>query len=729
MDYKEFVKTYHLNLTPRQEAAVRTVRGPVLLLAVPGSGKTTVLVSRLGYMLTCCGIAAEEILTMTYTVAATGDMKRRFEAVFGPELAAGLEFRTINGVCSKIIRRYEQSRGREAFALVTDERVSGMILTELWRKVNQGGYPAESDIKSLRTAITYAKNMLLSGEEELKSVEDAPEHFPELFAEYKNIMRQRRLMDYDDQMQYALTILKRCPDLLAEFRGRWPYLCVDEAQDTSKIQHIIISLLAGESGNLFMVGDEDQSIYGFRAAWPEALVNFEQDHPGAKVLLLEQNFRSTPEIVAAADRFIVQNKQRHPKTMEAVRPSGAEVRAVEVKSRAAQYAYLEKVAEGCGRETAVLYRDNDCALPLIDALSRRGIPYRCRQVDSSFFTHRVILDLTDIIRFAIDLTDKNRFLGLYYKLNTYLRREEAMAAAAACPDGESILKWIDRKGKVNDYAAVSCRMAEANLKHLLKDNGADAVTRILDKLGYRDYLKKRSMDAGKAEILRAIGRQEPDPQGLLRRLDELQAIVSAGSVDPNSNFILSTVHSSKGLEYDRVYLMDVFDGMLPREAEKTDTDLKQQRLMEEERRIFYVGMTRAKNELNIFTFDRNGPASGFADAVFEKKKPEQVKKEAPKRYGILPLGKKPTLVKENTPYGTELKASDLHTGMRLHHADYGDGVLRQIDGDQLSIAFETENGGREMHRISFRKAKDNGRLRHAEAADKTKGTAGESTES
>ncbi|MBQ5584191.1 MAG: ATP-dependent helicase, partial [Ruminiclostridium sp.] len=291
MTWEEFRDRVKVPLNRQQEAAVRAVDGPVLLLAVPGSGKTTVLILRLGYMLFCQNILPENILTMTYTVAATRDMAARFAAFFGEEMARRLEFRTINGVSARIIRHYEQTMGRQAFQLITDEGKLSALVGELCRKAT-GEFATESTIKSLRTAITYIKNMQLSKEEiDEYQADDLP--VARVYRDYCAALRQNGWMDYDDQMVYAAQILRQYPKILKHFQGRYPYLCVDEAQDTSKIQHGIIRLLAGERPNLFMVGDEDQSIYGFRAAYPAALMEFERVYPGARVLLMEKNYRST----------------------------------------------------------------------------------------------------------------------------------------------------------------------------------------------------------------------------------------------------------------------------------------------------------------------------------------------------------------------------------------------------------------------------------------------------
>ena len=307
MTYEEFCSKYQIQLNQQQAEAVQSVQGPVLLLAVPGSGKTTVLVTRLGYMICCAGIAPEHILTLTYTVAATRDMEARFCSFFGDELGRKLEFRTINGVCARVIQYYGRLIGKNSFKLVTDEKSTAGMLSAIYQKV-EGGFASASDIKNIRTLITYIKNRMLTGEEIRQLDEETDIKISEIYDAYCTEMRDRGLMDYDDQMTCAYTILRKNQETLRCFQDQYPYICVDEAQDTSRIQHEIIRLLAGKREQLFMVGDEDQSIYGFRAAYPEALLTFEKEHPGARVLLMEENFRSNAKIVEAADRFIQKNE-------------------------------------------------------------------------------------------------------------------------------------------------------------------------------------------------------------------------------------------------------------------------------------------------------------------------------------------------------------------------------------------------------------------------------------
>ena len=674
MDFSQFRAQFSLRLDPQQEAAVQAVEGPVLLLAVPGSGKTTVLVTRLGYMCHVRGVPPEQILTMTYTVAAARDMRARYASFFGAEEAERLAFHTINSVCSRIIRYYERVTGGTAFRLLEDGGQKSAILSELYRS-QTNDFATESIVKNLETAITYAKNQMLKGEE-LSEIQVEGVEFPAFYQRYCKTLRKRHLMDFDDQMVYALQILQKYPQILHAVQNRYRWFCVDEAQDTSRIQHVIIRLLAGETGNLFMVGDEDQSIYGFRAAYPQALTEFDTVYPNARILYMERNYRSTEQIVAAADRFIQKNRNRRPKQMKATRGKGSEVREISVYDRQEQYSYLCRLAQNCLSETAVLYRDNDSALPLIDLLDREGLSYRCRQAESLFFTSRVVRDITDIIRFALDPEDGALFLDIYYKLGAGISR---VLAQEAVRSGSNPLEAIISSSSASPWTKKQCKSLLTHMTNLLKERGDKAVYRIVHFMGYGDYRQERGGDLHKAEILEALGAQVATPALLLDRLEELRSVIQAGSPDPACPFVLSTIHSSKGLEYDKVILMDVADGLLPRTLPEDGMGLEELDAYEEERRLFYVGMTRARRELSIFTFRKVGLESIFSREIFPKKAPKAV-----------PAKKKhPHNIKQITADRIEAISKDYIPGVRLHHKAFGPGTLVSKTGDIIVVTFDS----------------------------------------
>ncbi len=653
-------------LSPQQCAAVCSIKGPVLLLAVPGSGKTTVLISRLGYMIYGLGIPPESILTMTYTVAATKDMKRRFTSFFGTEHADRVEFRTINGVCEKIIMYYARTEGRKIFDIADDGRASALVRDICREKLGAG--PTDNDVVEVRTKLAYARNMMLS-DAEADALECGDLPFGDIAREYRARLRAEGLMDYDDQLAYALEILRRRPAVLEHWRRTYPYVCVDEAQDTSKIQHEIIRLLAGDGGNLFMVGDEDQSIYGFRAAYPEALMTFGRDHPGARILVMDRNYRSDANIVACADRFIGSNMRRYDKKMTADRPAVAEPVRIAVRDRGEQYRMLLEAARTAKEQTAVLYRDNASAVPLVDLLDREGIPFRIRGGDYAFFSGRTVTDIRNIIRFAHDTSDARSFMKIYSRLRTGLSRAEAEAACELagrrkCPVTDALL----RVDGLDDGVRDACAVIRRQLARLTRDRAPAALVRIVRELGYGERMKRGSQSVACLQTLELIARHENSALGLARRLDELEALLkgredgdparrgpgvpdgaeqdgaSGGSpaqtpgrgVPDSAELILTTVHSAKGLEFKNVYIADVLDGIFPSEV-PSDADLEAARdeirrlgrdapslpvydrrvkLYEEERRLFYVAVTRAVDRLYVFSF--KGESSVFSDGLFDE---------------------------------------------------------------------------------------------------------------
>lgn len=723
MEWKEFETTFSVKLNQQQKEAVQSTKGPVLLLAVPGSGKTTVLVTRLGYMIYCKNIPPERILTVTYTVAATKDMSERFAVRFGEDMAKRLEFRTINGICAMIIQYYGRRIGKTPFELVKDEKATTGMLIRICQDHGMG-YPTESDLKNVRTLITYIKNMMLNEEELQKLEEESDIRIAGIYREYCRQMREQKMMDYDDQMLYAYNMLRKDPGVLAYFQNRYPYICVDEAQDTSKIQHAIIALLAAGTGNLFMVGDEDQSIYGFRAAYPEALLSFEKKHPGAKVLLMEENFRSNAKIVEAADKFIQKNTLRHEKHMRAAREAGADIREISLKSRKAQYVYLMKAAQECttgmagmsgseehrGRadasvtETAVLYRDNECAIPLIDLLERKNIPYRMRNADLSFFTHRTVLDVQNIIRFAMDPKDTELFMQIYYRLKLFFNKKDALRYAQISQEKDmEVLDAALKYGNLEKYQEDNIRNLKRQMVRILNMPGDEAVNQILTYMGYQDYLKKMGMNANKLETVKLIGSRVESPEKLLERLEELRTIIQEKVSDKDCPFILSTMHASKGLEYDTVYLLDVMDGILPEKVLANPRTASKEELetYEEERRLFYVGVTRAKNQLNVFT--TNKPSKFCSELLGKRNLRENQQKEYAgiKKWGdYSPAGTYG--IKGNGMYhgyGTghgfqkqsgksyQELADALGEGMIVKHKKFGEGVVVDMEGEHIRIQF------------------------------------------
>lgn len=695
MSYTAFKERFGIELNAQQEEAVQAIDGSVLLLAVPGSGKTTVLVNRLGYMILECGIAPENILTITYTDAATKDMKQRFAKKFGNQYSERVEFRTINGISQKILMFYGRQIGQKPYDII-DKKVQASLFKNIYKHVTKK-FATEGDIKNIETGINYVKNMRLS-DEQISELKTDVECFADIYNLYQSELRKMKLMDYDDQMVYALVILQRYPDVLQYFRNLYKYICVDEAQDTSRIQHDLIDLIAGENGNLFMVGDEDQSIFGFRAAYPEALVSFEKRRKDARVLLMESNYRSNEEIVVAANDLIQDNKKRHEKKMVATRPSGGILRQIDVKSRKAQYSYLLKMAKDCDRETAILYRNNESALPLIDALEREQIPYRMKSREMTFFTHPVVTDICDFIRLALNPYNDDAFMNIYYKMGAGISKVNATKAVEMNRRKKPLIELIDDL-EISPYTRKQCRALATHFINMKGESTGKAVYRILNFMGYSAYMDEHGMDSGKSEILQLLANQENDLRAFLPHLESLHETIAETPGNADSNLVLSTIHSSKGLEYDRVYMIDMLDGILPSgpapKKNATDTEIS---LYEEERRLYYVAMTRAKNELYIFTQGMIH-TSAFSKKVFGMK-PKQI--ESSRKRTI------DNRTARYTSYANEFAKSmerkkeiealmtDYEAGVIVNHKKYGRGVVVDREDNIAEISFDSEPDTKKM---------------------------------
>ena len=734
MNRTEFEEKYMTHFSEQQKAAVFADEGPVLLLAVPGGGKTTVLVTRLAYMILCRGIRTDRILTLTYTVAATRDMEARFRELLKSDSLSsehcglsgetaseycGLsgetvpEFRTINGISAKIIQYYGKLLGKQSFMLLKDEKEKLRRLSAIYRKIEEN-YATESELHALAARITYIKNGMLSQDEINELEREENYHLAGIYHTYLKELRAEHLMDYDDQMRYAFSILKASPETLSHFQKQYPFICVDEAQDTSRIQHSIIRLLASKTGQLFMVGDEDQSIYGFRAAYPQALLDFEQDHEGARVLVMEDNFRSEPVIVDAAQHFISKNRLRHPKVMRAssaafsemsAAGSGSTVREVSLRGRSSQYRYLLKVAMDPGCLTAVLFRDNESVLPLIDLLEREQVPYRIRSADLSFFTNRLVTDIRNIILFSENPLDTELFLQIYYKLSGYMTKKAALMTADVSKNSHiPPLEAVFRLKGLPPYVYTGCRDLQRHFRNLKKENASEALLRIRRDMGYDDYLKRSNMSNRSLWILEMLARQESSAAALLQRLDVLRDAIREKPDDAACLFILSTVHSSKGLEYERVFLLDAVKGIFPEEMpdagllkkwsisggrmELKPDERKQIASYEEERRLFYVAVTRARKNLTLFRMPNESSfVTDFLKGIPEKKDVSSEAAGKAAEGGSIAAECRNPMQKARS---YEEFCESLAEGLAVRHLKFGEGVVTALTEEFVTIVFDDD---------------------------------------
>lgn len=597
--YQLFKVKYCINLNKQQERALQAVEGANLLLAVPGSGKTTVLVARLGHMVINKNVPPENILAITYSNAAADEMRERCSSLFGQSIVGRINFRTINSLSLKIYVDDCRKKGIPERALIKEWEARSLV-KRIYMQCTGAKYVTENDVQELFSAITYIKNMMLTEERILELEEDYPDLL-KMYQEYQHTLDRQGKMDYDDQMVFALEILRQDNSLLKSIKNRYKYICVDEAQDTSKIQHEIIRILA-QGNNLFMVGDEDQSIYGFRAAYPKALLNFRYDYLNPYILRMERNYRSTTQIVEKAQLFISQNRGRYEKNMTAERGPGEDVHLESVVSREEQYNRLLDIAKAATTETAFLYRDNESSVVLVDFLIRHNINFALAKPKMNFFKTGVVQDVVAYLSLAMDEYNAEALGRICNKGILFLKANPLEFAKRNCVKRHiSVYDALDEqmkyvraefRGRSSYFRDVMTRVAKAST--------LEAINILLNE-GYERYLENEHLDKGKIEILQILAKQEPTINGFLRRLQELEEMIKRGfEARPGNILTLSTIHSSKGLEYETVYMVDVYDGRFPSSRpnifcrSKDSADGEQ-----EERRLFYVGITRAKNKLNL----------------------------------------------------------------------------------------------------------------------------------
>lgn len=680
MNFIDYLKTNHnIILNPQQEQAVLTIEGATLLLAVPGSGKTTVIIARIGNMMFNHSIPPEQILTLTFSVAAAHDMQERFVSIFGNSFEKRLKFKTIHSFCFMVIREYERLANTNAFDVLEN---NNQIIKQIYLELNKE-YIGEDIIKDISQKIGYCKNMMLD-KESIEGITLPDCDFYEIYKAYEEYKKQNQKMDYDDMLNYAYVILNKFPEILTKFQNQFKYVNIDEAQDTSFIQHEIIRILVQKSVNIFMVGDEDQSIYGFRAAFPKALLDFENNYNGANVLLMERNYRSTKKVVEAASRFIKQNKDRYKKNMFSENAEGVEIKQTELKDLNEQYKYItDLVKNENNKSIAILYRNNDSAVPIVDALEHEDIPFFIRENKPTFFSHFVINDIICFIRLAQNNADIEAFEKIYYKMNCsiskqmfeYARENLRGNVFDALLEIADLKDWI--RNKINELKSDFIRLKE--LKPL------QAIEYIEYKMGYsynlnslakKGYAKEPLVQ--KLNALKSIASNRKSLDDFVNRLSQLENIMQ------NSNsklgaVTLTTVHSSKGLEFDKVIMLDIIDGQFPsQESIKLMDNENNRSLFEEEVRLFYVGITRARNELEILTSSllNEHPIRTSRFVKYLMYKPKEAVKHG---HTEKPKNIKAVSDEEIQRYTVEIT---------VVHKTFGNGIIKNIENEIIDVEFE-----------------------------------------
>lgn len=583
-----------MKLTEKQILAKNHKNGPCMVLAVPGAGKTTMLLERIDEL--SKEINPEKILSLTFSRTQAMDMKKRFERKEAIDYKTN--FMTIHAFCYLVIRNYYKRQNRKLKILESDDTYNKYnLIQKIYFDINNRTMSNE-DLKNFFSYVGYMRNSLSDisylKKSDIKNIE-------KIYRIYENFKKDNFYIDFDDMQTLAYKLLSEDPRLLRSVKNRYKYIQLDEGQDTSLLQFKILEKIVYPENNLMVVADDDQSIYGFRAANPEYLLNFKNVFKNAKIITMNENHRSSTQIVNVSDSFIKQNKNRYEKEIFTNNPPRNKVNLVYRKDSYDAYKYIINHIEA-GKTNAILYRNNISSLNLVSFLMEDKIKFAINSGSYDFFDSIVIKDMEKIIYFSENSDDVEVFSDIYYKIKTYLSKEE-VAQLEYKPINSSIFDYLYEI--IDDEKAYNLMDKEKQIKHIRKLTIDRKISYIYTYMGYKDYIKMFSSKYNevifnKDLYLESIINFTKGLKTIDEFYERIETYKNYVNRNKNSNLILSTIHKSKGLEYDNVFVVDLIKNEFPMIVNQDDKENE----LEEERRVFYVAMTRARENLHLISLKK-----------------------------------------------------------------------------------------------------------------------------
>lgn len=615
-----------MQLSKSQTEAASHFNGPCLVLAVPGAGKTTVLLKRLENLI-ASGVSPKNIASITFSRLQARDMEKRFFDKF-PN-ARDMTFSTIHAFCYRITLSYARKNGENINLIETSDNWNKYkLISKIFYEIKKRSI-SEDELESFFRIDGYLKNSLLTYEQFLKNGGSSFSSFKQISSFYEKFKTERNLIDFDDMLLRSLQILEKDQDILEAIRRRFIYLQVDEAQDTSPIQLKIIEKIAAPKNNLFMVADDDQTIYGFRGADPSYLLQFKKLYPNAKILAMEDNYRSCKNIVNLSSLFIKANEDRYSKSPSAMREDNEKIRLFNLSSLEEELFLLKnEIPKDLEKgNCAILFRNNLSMIALADLFSRMEIPFKAHGNYRRFFDHAIFKDIVDILHFSIDPSDLDCFKRIYYKLNSYIKKSFIHALEYTNPL-ESVLDRISELEDCNNsFYQEKIGYLQYEFDRIRNLSARKAIYEIDNFLGYGAYLKEREKITNTSansssrimEIIKVISQSSKSIPDFIQYLRTFKNIFEEKS-QTCQDLQISTIHGSKGLEYDTVWLLDLVQGEFPSNIALNLEKEGLNSMLEEERRLFYVGMTRARLRLRLVGIDNvNGRHYGHSQFIDEIK--------------------------------------------------------------------------------------------------------------
>ena len=705
------------NMNSEQSEAVRTTEGPLLIMAGAGSGKTRVLTHRIAYLLDEKDVSPYNILAITFTNKAAKEMKARVEHLVGEE-AQVIWMSTFHSMCVRILRRDADRIGIERNFTIIDPTDQKSVIKDVLKSENIDSKRFEP--RMFIGAISNLKNELKTPEDAQKEANDF--HSQMVATVYKGYQRQlsrNEALDFDDLIMTTINLFERVPETLEYYQNKFQYIHVDEYQDTNKAQYTLVKLLANKFKNLCVVGDSDQSIYGWRGADIQNILSFEEDYPEAKTIFLEQNYRSTKNILNAANEVIKHNSERKPKGLWTANSGGDKIQYYEAMTERDEAEYVVKEIMKHQRggkkysEMAILYRTNAQSRVLEETFMKSNIPYTMVG-GQKFYDRKEIKDLLSYLRVIANSNDDislQRIINVpkrgigpssVEKIQTYaLQNNISMFDALAEVDFIGLSKKVTQEC-ISFYEMIQNLIKEQEFLEI-----SEIVDEVLQKSGYKDMLDREQSIESRSRLenldeFMSVPKdyEENTPleeQSLINFLTDLSLVADIDEADTQNGVTLMTMHSAKGLEFPIVFIMGMEESLFPHiRAIKSEDDHE----MEEERRICYVAITRAEELLyitNATTRMLFGRSQSNMPSRFLKEIPEDLldSHTGQKRQTIYPKSQpKRGFSKRTTSTKKQVSSSDWKVGDKVMHKAWGEGMVSNVNEKngsvELDIIFKSE---------------------------------------
>jgi DNA helicase-2/ATP-dependent DNA helicase PcrA len=611
-----------MQMNEAQQKAVHHKNGPMLVLAGPGSGKTLVITERTRWLIDENGVPEDQILVITFTKAAANEMKMRFLATRDGK-RTGVSFGTFHAIFFTILKHAY----RFTSANIVREEVRHQYMKEIIHRMQLEFEDEKELIADLFSEISLVKGSRINPQN-YYSISCSDEVFRSIYHEYDKRLRRANLIDFDDMLLMCYELLTQRKDILALWQNKFKYILVDEFQDINLVQYEIVKLLAAPQNNLFIVGDDDQSIYRFRGAKPEIMLEFPTDYPESKKLLLDMNYRSSSNILDASNYLVKNNENRFEKNVRAVKDAGEGLvfrhfPTLSEENTAVTEEILSLYKKGIPlSQMAILVRTTLGAGSLVHKLMEYNIPFHMKDSLPNIFDHWITRDLLCYIQIAMGKSDRGLFLQIINRPKRYISRD---CFDTPMVDLDSVKDYYEDK----NWVLERIDQLEYDLALLSGMKPYAAVNYIRKGIGYEDYLKeyaefRKIKSEELIDVLDEIqesAREFQSYEDWFASMEDYKEELKKQAIDnkelKKEGVMLATMHSAKGLEFEAVFIVDANEGITPHKKAVLAADL------EEERRLFYVAMTRAKSLLYIFSarerYNKTVPWSRFIDEIMENK--------------------------------------------------------------------------------------------------------------